>query len=67
MKNLNTRMQGMKNHTFFFIMAIVCMILMIILAIEGLPTVASCIGAIGIFFGLGAVRCQDAYHRRLEE
>lgn len=67
MKNLNTRMQNMKNHTFLFITASSCMVLMILLAIGGQSTLACWVGVIGIFSGLGATKYQDAYHRRLEE
>ena len=67
MKHLNTRMQNMKYHTFFFIMAMACMVLMILLAIDGHKVPACCIAVIGIVYGLGATQCFDAYHRRLEE
>lgn len=67
MKRLNTLMQSMNLHTFFFIQAGACIVVMVLMTYAGYPWVASLFGLIGMLFVIGASQKQDAFEQSVRE
>ena len=67
MKRLNTLMQSMSLHTFFFIQAGACIVVMVLMTYADYPWVASLFGLIGMLFVIGASQKQDAFEQSVIE